>query len=200
MNHYQGQHPLNHPNTQPISAPKSSTQDTPATPPPIPVADPSPYPEISISNKNLRCAQLLSHDFAAPKSEMSTLNQYVYESWVLQADFPEMAAVIKRIAVVEMHHLYMLGELITKLGGRPRLQASRPDRQVVWNANMIYYAEKPKQLMRYNIMIEQKAIQTYTAHQRMISDPCVTDVLARIILDEQVHVHIFEKFLAEMNG
>lgn len=178
----------------------NTTNSFNTTPPPargnsIIVADPSPYPTVRVDGKCLRYANILSNDFASSKGEISGILQYLYEHWVLECHHPEISTTIKSIARVEMHHFDILGELIVKLGGNPKLLACRPDRQTIWNGNMIYYTDKLKQLLRFNIMAERSAIENYSLHIKCIGDENIKVILQRIILDEKIHLKIFEEML-----
>lgn len=167
---------------------------------PIPVADPSPYPEISITQQNLRYARILTMSFSSPKSELTSIHQYLYQNWIFTAKHREMAETFKRIAGVEMHHYNLLGQMITALGGSPKVQFYRQNTPVPWNGNFILYNRNLKQLLRQNILTEQGAIDLYAKHSKMIGDECVSKVLSRIILDEQIHVDILKGFLSELGG
>lgn len=103
------------------------------------VKNPSPYPKITVCEPNLEYARILSLDLASSKSEFSTITTYVYQNWVLNSEYRNIANTTIRIAMVEMHHLDILGQLITLLGGDPRYQAVYQRGYAIWNSNMVDY-------------------------------------------------------------
>ena len=101
-----------------------------ANPDSIPVIHSNWYPPVAVTEKNLQYAQILMPDLAAAASEMTTVHQYLYQSWTAGSNYnnesckPDSRAlhknirrVIQRIAVVEQHHFTIIGQLITLLGG-----------------------------------------------------------------------------------
>ena len=50
---------------------------------PILYASPLAYPTVQVSAPNLVYAQMLTSAFASAKSELSTVTQYIYFSWIL---------------------------------------------------------------------------------------------------------------------
>ena len=174
-------------------------QKPPCPPPPEPkrpeYAAPDPYPSIQVDGPNPHYAQMLKMSLASPKSETTSITQYVYQSWVLQSEFPEISDVMHHVAMVEMHHLDMLGRLIDCLGGTPSYSCIQRNRQIPWNGSMVFYARMVRQMMQNNILAEQDAIRQYNKQIQTIQDSNVRDVLERIILDEEVHIKIFKQDL-----
>ncbi len=50
---------------------------------------------------------------------MTAITQYLYQHFILDERRKSLASTLECIAKVEMHHLEIVGELITKLGGNP---------------------------------------------------------------------------------
>ncbi len=174
---------------------------TPAKPVPqeqkIEVASPTPYPPVTVEASNRQYAQLLRYDLASSHSEFTSLAQYIYQSWILEASYPQIAETMRRIAVVEMRHLDMIGKLILLLGGVPIYSVAQNNRNVAWNGGMVQYQGAISTCMKNNIVMERTAIDHYQKQMAKIKDECVRAVLSRIVLDEEIHIQIFSKFLEE---
>ena len=119
-----------------------------ANPDSIPVIHSNWYPPVAVTEKNLQYAQILMPDLAAAASEMTTVHQYLYQSWTAGSNYnnesckPDSRAlhknirrVIQRIAVVEQHHFTIIGQLITHLGGQPECRSAEPCSY--WRGNMV---------------------------------------------------------------
>ena len=85
------------------------------------VASSAPYPAITVDCQNPQHALLISQNLSGPQGEMTAIYQYMYQDWILSALHPDIAAILKRIAKVEMHHLDIFGQLVSLLGGDPPL-------------------------------------------------------------------------------
>ena len=163
----------------------------------IQVASPAPYPPVTVEASNRQYAQMLRYDLASANSEFTSITQYIYQSWILDASYPQIAETMHRIAIVEMHHLNMIGELILLLGGVPLYSVAQNNRNVAWNGGMVQYQGAASACMKNNIIMERTAVDNYKKQIERIKDECVCAVLRRIILDEEVHIQIFSKFLEE---
>lgn len=162
----------------------------------IPVIHSNWYPPIAVTEKNLQYVQILMPDLASASSEMTTVHQYLYQSWTISDDFKVIRRVIQRIAEVEAHHFSIIGQLITLLGGQPECRSVRPNSY--WNGNMVNYTRDLCTLLSKDAEAEQFATQTYTAQSQMIKDPLVSKMLARLSLDEQLHYNILTDFLSQI--
>ncbi len=160
------------------------------------VSAPVPYPPLTVDGPNPQIARLLGVDLASSKSEMTSICQYLYHSWVLPSTADSADSLLKRIAEVEMHHYDMLGQLIVKLGGDPKYVAVQ-NRPLPWDARMVSYTRTPASAFRDDLMLEQAAIETYRRQAAAISDPHVVAVIRRILLDEEMHLLIFRRLLSE---
>lgn len=157
---------------------------------------PGPYPPLHCNGPNPRYAQLLTIDFASSKSELTAVTEYVYQSWMLVPEDASAARAMQSVAMVEMHHLDMLGTLIAMLGGNPKYRSvSSQNIRSVWTGSMPNYCRTVRDAMKRNIQAEEEAIATYERHAGMIRDPAVVAVINRIILDEKVHIKIFRGYL-----
>lgn len=153
-------------------------------------ADPSPYPEITVLEPSRYYAHLLMEDYAGVDSEETAINQYIYHHFVINDT--DVADMIKRIAITEMHHLEILADLILALGGNPVMKGSGGR---YWNASFVNYESDLCDRLRADLKSEYKAIQDYENHIRLIDDPHVKEILRRIVLDERLHAEFFRKAL-----
>jgi len=154
-----------------------------------------PYPPVKTDGKNLYYASLLTNDFGGVVSEMSTSLAYVFQSFVTANT--KVSDTIKCIALVEMRHLGLIGELINAYGGNPRYAVQSGSKCNFWNAQYIGYETNPKLYLKENIVNEKASIANYNIRINQISDRSVHDLLARIILDEENHVNILNGLLEE---
>ena len=80
-----------------------------ANPDSFPVAHSNWYPPVAVLEKNQQYAQILMADLASTASEMTTVHQYLYQSWTINDHHQNIRRVIQRIAVVEQHHFSIIG-------------------------------------------------------------------------------------------
>lgn len=166
-----------------------------ADPESIPVIHTNWYPPVAVAEKNLDYARILTPDLASAASEMTTVHQYLYQSWMI-GENQTIRRVIERMARVEQHHFTIIGQLIALLGGTPECRSQEP--ASYWRGNMVNYSRDMQALLSGNAKSEQFAAQTYASQAEEIKDPRVSRMLARLSLDETLHHHIFCDFLAQI--
>lgn len=154
------------------------------------------YPPVAVTEKNLQYAQILIPDLASSASEMTTVHQYLYQSWTINDDYKNIRRVIKRIAAVEQHHYTIIGQLISLLGAQPLCRSLKPNSY--WCGNMVDYSCDLRTLLSKNAESEQFAAQAYAEQSQKIKDPLVSKMLARLSLDEKLHYKIFSDFLSQI--
>lgn len=154
------------------------------------------YPPIAVSEKNLQYAQILMPDLASAASEMSTVHQYLYQTWTISNEYRAIRRVIQRISVVEQHHFFIIGQLIALLGGQPECRSTQPDSY--WRGDMVDYTRDIRALLAKNTESEYFAAQAYADQSQEIKDPYVSRMLARLSLDEKLHNKIFSDFLSQI--
>lgn len=160
-----------------------------------------PYPPIAVQERNMSYANLLSIDYCGSVSELSAITQYINNENRLSCENCPMAKTLLGIAMAEMMHLQKLGQMIVLLGERIDFTAKfRNGRQKMWTPEYLNIPEQAKSMLVADIEAEKAAINQYQAHIKMIKDPCVNAVLARIIKDEEYHIMLLKVLLAEMCG
>ena len=159
-----------------------------------------PYPPIQVSEKNQAYACLLSMDYCGSVSEMSAITQYINNENRLSTAKCNLAKTILGIAMAEMIHLQKLGELIFLLGGNVDFTARQPKgRQRMWTPAYLTIPANPLQMIAADIEAEKAAISQYQAHIKMINDKNITNVLERIILDEEYHILWLNALVKDFN-
>lgn len=158
-----------------------------------------PYPVLAVEHRNAQYARMLERHLGSARSEMSSVCQYIYQSWVLEPDQTELTDLCSRIAQVEMHHLHILGTLIEMLGGAPRYAAPTVNGYQPWNGNMLYYSRNPQVILRNNITQEQAAGEIYEAQAGQIHDRYIAAMLHRMSQAEFLHRDIFQSCLERLN-
>lgn len=161
-------------------------------------AHPTPYPPVRVQQENPRYAAAMLSNMAACSSEMSAVSLYVYNGLLTKDCFPEYSTCFEKISMVEMHHLHLFGELALLLGTDPRLWSMKNDKPVYWSPSCNRYPERIIPLVKNALAGEKETIKTYKEQCSWIKDCYISDILQRIILDEELHVRIFETMLEEL--
>ena len=167
-----------------------------AAPDSIPVVHSNWYPPIAAAGKNQDYACLLMPDLASAASEMTTVHQYLFQSWTIGKNGASVRRVIERMVRVEQRHYAIIGRLIALLGEAPECRSQEP--KSYWCGDMVDYSRDLKELLANNAAAERYAAVTYESQSKEIKDPHVSRMLARLALDERLHHQIFCDFLAQI--
>ena len=158
-----------------------------------------PYPKIQVERPNIKYAKILSDVYAGEISEDTCIHLYIFEHIVLKDTYSEYSKILKEIAIVEMHHLDMLGRLIRLLGLEPLFVSYKIDKIIPWNSNYIKYNTNIKDMIDIDIKSEENAIKCYQNIISIINDKYVIEIIKRIILDEELHIKIFKDIKSKLN-
>ena len=152
-----------------------------------------PYTELTgyLSPKEVRC---LVDDYGGRKSETTAVMQYVYQHYILDTEYPEIGDALMGIAITEMHHHELLGEAIVMAGGDPIIAGST----CFWSGSNVNYVKNPVAILRANIEAERQAIAKYRRTIECVSNPSLKDLISRIIMDEELHISIFQDLLSAL--
>ncbi|HEX3012571.1 MAG TPA: ferritin family protein [Syntrophomonadaceae bacterium] len=147
-----------------------------------------PYPSGKVKIKNKHVADLLLNAFAnGGNAELTAVAQYInHHLTISQKDVSNLELCI---ALVEMKHLEMVGDLIESLGGNPKYL--RTNRQY-WTGGNVDYGKTLCQKLSLDIYAETEAIAGYRELLRQIKIPQVRKVINRIIEDEMLHRKLFQ--------
>ncbi len=155
---------------------------------------PDPYPIPKVREKNKYFASLLLKDYAGTAGELTAIHQYIFQYITFQDSCPHFANLTRQIALVEMHHLALLGKTIQLLGIEPIFHCTEDSKTRFWNTQFIYYQKDIYSQLSASIKHETVAVHNYLRHQYDIKDPFIQDLLARIIADEKYHLQLFTEF------
>ncbi len=153
-----------------------------------------PYPKVSVEEKNICYANLLYSNYCGQFSEMTSLCQYIYQHFPTEFSDTRLSEALKCIAMVEMKHFDILGELILLLGGDPIFRMNGCNNSKLWKSDVVAFTTNVKQLLCDNIELEKIALESYRQRLCQISDKGVQKCIERIILDEEHHLQIFYDF------
>lgn len=153
----------------------------------LPCRDPSPFPKIEVSEPNERYAKILLDAFAdGTDAELTAVAQYIHHHVTIEEKL--VSNLMLCIALVEMQHLEIIGDLINQLGGNPKyLRTNRG----YWQGSEVSYGDSLVQKLRLDILSEEAAIASYHYLLAEIQDPKIQTILERIVRDEQVHLMLF---------
>jgi len=134
---------------------------------------------------------MLYDNFSGESGELTAITQYIYEHIELRR-YENFSKIILSIAIEEMKHLELLGELIKRLGRKSYYISSTG---VYWNSetNLKYHFSSIYEMLSFNIESEKKTIEEYKKVTRYTQNKSIRDLIERIILDEQTHLEIFNR-------
>lgn len=152
-----------------------------------------PYPELvgPFYPADVRC---IVDDYSGKTGELTAVMQYLYQHYIT-ADYDErISKAMKEVAIVEMRHHAMLGEAIAKMGGDPIMGGST----CFWSGANVNYIKNPIAFLQHNIMMEKQAIANHSRAAACVKNPTLSELMLRIVKDEEVHVAIFKELLDEL--
>ena len=151
-----------------------------------------PYPEPRVECKNVSYANILLQDYAGEVSEQTAISLYTYQHIISKGPYKEYSKIIGGVSISEMKHFELLAETIKLLGVKPVLIDSVYNSGKLWNASYVNFDTCIKQMILEDIRSETKAIENYQMHLYLINDKYIRKLLERIILDEKLHLKIFQ--------
>ena len=155
-----------------------------------------PYPSTECIKPNSHDCGLIMQDYAGYVSEITATTQYFYHHLYAGKDgYEEIAETLMGIGIAEMHHLDILGKVILKLGGDPKLLAPVNCKRAWWCGDKVDYSKNIEQIILKDIMGEKAAINAYSKHAKMVCQESVSATLKRIVLDEELHLETLNNIL-----
>ncbi len=149
------------------------------------------YPPICAAGENRAYARAMLDNVGGLRSEMNAVSIYFYNSLIV-ADKCDAAEAFHKISIVEMHHLHIFATLAKQLGEVPRLWGFQGCRRVYWSPCYNKYTSELKPMLLQAIENEQQTIKKYESQRQCIYDENIRANLSRIILDEELHISIYE--------
>lgn len=154
-----------------------------------------PYPSVPKLYPNKRYCNLIYDSFGGERGELTAITQYIYEHMSFKKE-EAISHILQDIAIEEMHHLDILGEIITTLGEKPIYQNSN---KKIWMANNVMYDScNLKDVIKKNMKDEEGAIIGYRKLLHYTNNMHLRRIYERIILDETTHLEIFKKILMDL--
>jgi len=155
-----------------------------------------PYPSVQVQERNLEYADLISVSYCGTISEMSAVMQYINNESRMINKKCLMGKTILGMALAEMMHMQILGEMIGLLGGTVCYTAKPPGgQQWVWSPQCLTLPERFDEMLQADLEREMATINQYNMHMRMIKDVHVNTVLYRIVQDEQYHIMLLRSMM-----
>jgi bacterioferritin len=124
--------------------------------------------------------------------ELQAIHQYMY--WHFHLDdqnFAPLAAMLKRIAIMEMGHVELLAERILFLGGDAEMVAAGPVEKIT----------EPKAIVARGAEMEKAAAKLYNEYALECSanaDSASKRIFESLVTDEEGHLDEFDKQLGNI--
>jgi len=133
--------------------------------------------------------------FGYSADELSADLQYLYHSFIFKGRCDdETADILIGIAITEMHHLDILGNMLLKLGADPvYVTAYPPNGFNFFSASAISYSKSVRKMLMDDLAGELCAIENYDKILCKLCNEEVSAVIARIKLDEELHVRVLKE-------
>lgn len=147
------------------------------------------YPEVPRLYPNKRYCNLIYDSLGGEQGELTAITQYSYESITLKNE-EKISNILKEIAIEEMKHLEILGNIIVNLGEKPMYMNSKKE---AWTVdNLTYNFENLNEIMDLNIKAEEEAISGYKNILKYTNNITLRRIYERIILDETTHLEVLK--------
>lgn len=156
--------------------------------------DNEPYPKMEDIKPDYNFGRKVYDSYGGSYGELTAITQYVYED-ITNKENSNLERVLMRIAMDEMKHFKILGELLVELGFIPYIMGSRNNK---WCSNNVKYKfNSIPEMLKYNIETEKIAIKEYRRLIEMTDNKCIKNILERIIKDEENHIRAFKTLQEE---
>ena len=160
-----------------------------------------PYPNIDDVGVDKKSASIISPSFSGGHGELNATLQYVYHHFNFNEQKDEESAeILMGIAVAEMKHLEMLGELLAKLGADPIYTRFPPYKNDFYTAATVSYSKTPRKMILDDVLAEMLAIKDYSKMLVELENEKVCAVIRRIMLDEELHLKVLKDRFVKISG
>ncbi len=160
---------------------------------PKPIKIDLPYPSLCGITQDLKTARIISPAYAGTHSELTATLQYIYHYFNFVKEFDEKTAqTLMGIAVAEMEHIEILGNVLVKLGVDPIFTHFPPCKTDYYSTRAVSYSKTPVKMLLDDISGELVAISEYRKIIDCIDNERVSEIISRIILDEELHVTVLK--------
>ncbi len=161
----------------------------------------SPYPALEGVSADRESVRIISPAYADRGSELTAVLQYVYHAIVFSGlQMKQYSRLLMGIAVSEMHHLDLLGNMLYQMGALPVYTFCPPRLFDFYSTAAVSYSSEPEKMIRDDIRGEQEAIRQYQSMLRRLRNEQVSAVISRIILDEELHLRTLQSIMSEITA
>ncbi|MDE6355848.1 MAG: hypothetical protein K2L67_01255 [Clostridia bacterium] len=158
----------------------------------------SPYPTTDGIKNDSLSLQIISPAYATSVGELNAILQYVYHSFCFyKHGLKDYAETLMGIAKAEMIHLDILGKTIFALGAAPVFAQYPLTGFNFYSAKYVSYSNTLKNMLEDDLIGERRAIADYNKMLKCLKNRQVSDIIARIVEDEKLHVSALEEILKE---
>lgn len=156
-----------------------------------------PYPEIVASCPNEYIVKMLSNLYSGRNSELSAILQYAFQHSVLKQNNDEIAYILERISIVEMHHLELLANAIVAFGGLPCYEDGNGQ---TFCADGVCYYTNLACILEKSLQDERDAVNAYIRTANCVQNVSLRALLLRLAEDEQIHADILNSLLCDLQS
>lgn len=165
---------------------------------PRPMTEDLPFPDLTGLSVDCKNARIIMPAYADAESEMTAVLQYIYQSIHFDvAGNSAYATALEEIAIAEMKHLDLLGEALLRMGVNPVYVRCPPERREYYSTCNVDYSVQPAAMLAADITAEKGAIQSYENMLCKITNPTLSALISRILLDERLHLKKFKEMYCE---
>lgn len=154
-----------------------------------------PYPQLEgpFYPGDVKC---IMDDYSGRSGETTAVMQYLYQHYITAESNQRISDAMKGVAITEMRHHAMLGEAIAMMGGDPIIGGST----CFWSGANVNYIKNPVAFLQHDIMMEKHAIANHSKAAACVKNPTLSELMLRIVKDEELHVTIFKELLDELTA
>lgn len=165
----------------------------------------TPYPKLSTTQKDEAIIPDLIYSYAGSKGELTAVTQYIYQSFIVKPNnnYLGLSRLLEQISIKEMQHLEILSQILISQGINPkfcRYIDNNYDICSPWSSNNVKYITNIEEFIKYNIEIENDAINEYRQIVQKSQNDNISEIILRIIEDEESHIQIFTKILETLQN
>ena len=104
----------------------------------------------------------------------------------------DIALLFKGVAYTEAYHASLLAQAIKRLGGSPSSGTEGQDKELI---SLVDSMKTDEDILRLNVILENKAFNTYKEDAFLAEDPQIAQLLEGIMKDEKEHIQLFTQAL-----
>lgn len=150
------------------------------------------YPSVPYMDNNIEYAKMLLNVYTGKNSIINNIFMYLYQSSFVN---DELSLILDNIINVEIIHAKILSKLINNLGLKPKYIYKNLYSYRYYNTSYINYSIDEINIIKNNIQLKEKIINEYNSLIINIENKQITNILKRLIIDNELHLKIFKELL-----